>query len=92
MLRGKRDDGFRFGLFTGESTNMPILLTWSMMLVSAENLLRICPRGVISKNLSREEIHLKIPNTHFGCFFSALAFKGYVSQRRKSRKSRLRDL
>lgn len=28
--------------------------TWSMMLVSAENLLRICPKGVMSKNLWRE--------------------------------------
>lgn len=28
--------------------------TWSIMLVSAENLLRICPRGVMSKNLTKE--------------------------------------
>ncbi len=34
--------------------------TWSMMLVSAENLLRICPRGVMSKNLRREEINHQI--------------------------------
>lgn len=32
------------------------VLTWSMILVSAENRLRISPRGVVSKNLDREEI------------------------------------
>lgn len=34
---------------------MTQILTWSMMLVSAENRLRISPRGVVSKNLSREQ-------------------------------------
>lgn len=34
--------------------------TWSMMLVSAENLLRICPRGVMSKNLRGGEIYTNI--------------------------------
>lgn len=29
-------------------------ITWSMMLVSAENLLRICPKGVMSKNMRRK--------------------------------------
>lgn len=67
MLRAKRDNGFRLGLFTGDGTNQLLLLTWSMMLVSAENLFRIWPRGVTSKNLSREEI--KIPHTHSESFF-----------------------
>lgn len=67
MLRAKRDDGFRLGLLTGDGTNQLLLLTWSMMLVSAENLFRIWPRGVTSKNLSREEI--KIPHRHSESFF-----------------------
>lgn len=45
--------------------------TWSMMFVSAENLLRICPKGVMSKNLRREVI--------YECFFSCCHLnKGYV--------------
>lgn len=34
-----------------------VLCTWSMILVSAENLFRICPRGVTSKNLRKKTFH-----------------------------------
>lgn len=57
------------------------LLTWSMMFVSAENLLRICPKGVMSKNLERDDI-----TTFF--FFLLWHLKGHVTRRRKSNRRR----
>ena len=44
-----------------------------MMLVSAENLLRICPKGVMSKNLKRDDITTLNSNCNF--FLPALTFK-----------------
>lgn len=39
-----------------------ICCTWSMILVSAENLFRICPRGVTSKNLRGKQFVKCSPN------------------------------
>lgn len=46
--------------------------TWSMMLVSAENRFRICPKGVTSKNLwrSQQTCYVKPKKITFGSFSS----------------------